>query len=348
VCTFTSNPGSGTNTATATWDKTVYHTPDGSAPGFQGFDFTGVAPSLQGFTTITVTDAFNGQPAITLGIVNALTSTTTPNTTAATDGGLTITSPSFGVFAYTRSIAVVRNCVTYPNTATISETNQTATSSVEICGFANTGALTIGFWQNKNGQGIIKNYSGSNCQTLAAWLGAFHPFSNIASSTTCGSSPSLGASTSTGVTGYIYNIIKAAQCSGPLTAPCNAMLRAQMLATALDVYFSTTSLGGNRIGAPAAVVSAGGIGAISIDLSKICSMIDGSGGSGSCSGTSSSVASLFGVTKCDTILAMLQYQNTSDPAADAGAVWYGNVKANQVGAKNAFDAINNQVVFPCP
>src|SRR5205814_2503892 len=119
VCTFTSNPGSGTNTAAAAWDKAVYHTPTGSAQGPQTFDFSGVAPNIQGFTTITATDAFNGGAAITLGTVNALTSTTTPNTNPATDGGFTITSPSFGVFAYTRSIAVVRNCVTYTNTATI-------------------------------------------------------------------------------------------------------------------------------------------------------------------------------------------------------------------------------------
>ena len=47
-----------------------------------------------------------------------------------------------------------------------------------------------------------------------------------------------------------------------------------------------------------------------------------------------------------SVLAMLQYQNTADPSAtDAGATWYGQVKATQVLAKNAFDAINNGVVF---
>jgi len=115
-----------------------------------------------------------------------------------------------------------------------------------------------------------------------------------------------------------------------------------MLATALDVYFSDPTLGGNKIGAPAP------IGAVSIDLTKVCNMIDGSGGTASCSGAFSSVASLFGVVKCDTVSAMLAYQNITDPLADKGAVWYGNNKTSQVGAKNAFDAINNQVAFPCP
>ena len=46
-----------------------------------------------------------------------------------------------------------------------------------------------------------------------------------------------------------------------------------------------------------------------------------------------------------TVLAMLSYQNTADPLADGGASWYGQVKATQVLAKDAFDAINNGVVF---
>ena len=87
---------------------------------------------------------------------------------------------------------------------------------------------------------------------------------------------------------------------------------------------------------------------MSIDLSHVCNMIDGSGGTATCPGTFSNVAGLFGVTKCDTVSAMLAYQNTKDPLADAGAVWYGNVKASQVGAKNAFDAINNKVASICP
>lgn len=48
----------------------------------------------------------------------------------------------------------------------------------------------------------------------------------------------------------------------------NAMLKAQMLATALDVYFSDAALGGNKINAPAPIRG------VSIDLTMICSMID--------------------------------------------------------------------------
>jgi hypothetical protein len=181
---------------------------------------------------------------------------------------------------------------------------------VTVC---NTGALTMGFWQNKNGQGIIQKYSGANCQALATWLGQFHPFSNVTAQTACGSSPSLGATSGTGVVGYAYKIIKAATCGG---ATCNATLRAQMLATALDVYFSDLALGGNRIGAPAGAP----IGGVVIDLTKICAMIDGSGGS-TCSGAYENVSSAFGGATTMTVMNMLVYQNTSDPAADARAVW---------------------------
>jgi len=46
-----------------------------------------------------------------------------------------------------------------------------------------------------------------------------------------------------------------------------------------------------------------------------------------------------------TVMNMLLYQNTSDPLADGGAAWYKQEKPKQVLAKDAFDAINNQVAF---
>jgi hypothetical protein len=198
---------------------------------------------------------------------------------------------------------------------------------VTVCGTGGVGALTMGFWQNKNGQGIISGQAkGASCPS-AEWLNDFHPFSNLSGTSTCAQ-----------VATYVYNIIKAATCSTGGT--CNTMLRAQMLATALDVYFSDPALGTNKIGAPAP------IGADKINLQKICSMSDSSSG-GTCSGSFKNVSAQFGGATCMTVMNMLLYQNTSDPAADAGAVWYGQVKASQVNAKDAFDAINNQKAFAC-
>jgi len=112
-----------------------------------------------------------------------------------------------------------------------------------------------------------------------------------------------------------------------------------MLGTALDVYFSDPSLGGNKINAPTP------IGGVTIDLTKICQPIDGSGGTATCSGPLENVSSAFGGATSMTVMNMLIYQNTADPVADAGANWYGQVKATQVPAKDAFDAINNQLAF---
>jgi hypothetical protein len=330
TCTYASapSPSSGNNTATATWDPAAAYTVDSSASGSAGFAFT--TPTTTVNKTVTVTDTFNKGTPTTLQPSPLTATDSTPYTSQTYTYSRTLTVPTF-------------NCVTYPNTATIVETGQTASAKVEVCGPAKTGALTMGYWQNKNGQGIILNKSGTNCQALATFLHKFNPFSDL-TATTCGSSPALGAKTATGVVGYVYNVLKAATCSGPTTAPCNAMLKAQMLATALDVYFSATSdptlgtLGGNQIGAT------GDLGQVSIDLTKICHMIDSTNGTATCSGTFEDVSTAFGATSM-TVANMLLYQNTSDPAADGGAVWYSNNKAMQVLAKDAFDAINNQVAF---
>src|SRR5262249_6515291 len=138
TCTFSSNPGSGTNTATATWDKTANHTPNGSATGTAAYAFG--APTTTVNKTITVTDTFNGGSPTTLGTLTATDAT--PFTSHTYTYSRTLNVPQF-------------NCVTYLNTAKIVETKQSANASVEVCGPAKTGALTMGYWQNKNGQGII-------------------------------------------------------------------------------------------------------------------------------------------------------------------------------------------------
>jgi len=328
TCTYSAapSPSGFTNTATAVWSGAAAFTPHGSAQGTASGNFD--TPSTRVNQTVTPTDSFNGGAPQELCLLDPsqlcqLTAVDAAPFTTAT-------------YNYTRSVNVpTSNCQTYVNTASI--TGQQAQASIEVCGPAKTGALTMGFWQNKNGQTIIKNYSGTNCQALATWLRKFHPFSDL-TATACGSSPSLGATSASGVVGYIYTVIKNAVCTST-SKTCNSMLKAQMLATALNVYFSDPALGGNRIGAPAP------IGNLTIDLTKICQMIDGSGGTATCPGTYENASSAFGGSASLTVLQMLQYQNTADPAADAGAVWYGQVKATQVLAKDAFDAINNQVAF---
>jgi hypothetical protein len=190
--------------------------------------------------------------------------------------------------------------------------------------------LTMGFWQNKNGQGIIT--SGSSTAGVCnsgTWLRQFAPFQDLSSTATCNQ-----------VATYVYNVIKAANASG---SSMNAMLKAQMLATALDVYFSDPALGGNKINAIAP------IGGVIIDLTKVCRMIDSSGGSATCSGVYDNASAAFGGATCMTVSQMLAYAASQSNVG--GSLWYANVKSVQQLAKNSFDAINNRVALTlvsCP
>jgi hypothetical protein len=112
-CSYASNPSSysGTNTATATWDKDTYHTPSGSDSGSAGFTLTQGGASNQ---TIHVTDSYAGD----LGEVTA--SDSAPFASAS--------------FEYDREESgVAGTCTEYDNTATITETEQSADESVELC-----------------------------------------------------------------------------------------------------------------------------------------------------------------------------------------------------------------------
>src|SRR5262249_14421856 len=190
--------------------------------------------------------------------------------------------------------------------------------------FSGTQGLTMGFWQNKNGQGYIKgDNSTSGVCNLATWLRQFAPFQDLSATATCAQ-----------VATYVNNVVKAANASG---SAMNAMLKGQMLATALDVYFSDPGLGGNKIGA---IVPIGGV---TIDLTQVCNMIDSSGGTATCSGVYQDASSAFGPANSLTVLQMLTFAASQSNAG--GSTWYGNVKATQQLVKNAFDAINNRVAI---
>jgi hypothetical protein len=304
-CSYSKAPATGTeaNSASASYDDGDGNT--GTITTDPAVSFTFDTPTTVVDDCVTVKDTFNGTTS-TLGSPCATTT-----------------------YTYSHTVNVpASNCVTYTNAACFktidTQTTGSALKSVEVCGPAKTGALTIGFWQNKNGQGIITGGSSTlGVCNSGAWLRNYAPFQDLSATAKCSD-----------VATYVYNIIKAANASG---AAMNAMLKAQMLATALDVYFSDPALGGNKIGAP------GPIGAVSIDLTKICKMIDGSGGSGTCGGSYEDASSAFGGAKKLSVLQLLNYAATQSNAG--GSTWYGQVKATQGLAKDTFDAINNGVAF---
>ncbi|PYV31238.1 MAG: hypothetical protein DMG09_26190 [Acidobacteria bacterium] len=168
TCTYASAPSAtgGTNTGTATWDKAASSTPTGSGAGTAGFSFT--TPTSTVNKTVTVTDTFNGGTPTTLGTLTATDALAYASTT----------------YTYVHIINVPAfNCLKYTNTAKIVETSQSASRTVEVCGPAKTGALTMGYWQNKNGQGIIGTSTSGVCNS-ATWLRQYAPFQDLGSTAT--------------------------------------------------------------------------------------------------------------------------------------------------------------------
>lgn len=249
----------------------------------------------------------------------------------------TATTPGTFTLTYGRTVPVpTYGCVQYDNTATFTATDDDEvtgedSASVTVCGPINTGAKTMGFWQNNNGQRIVAGAgtpSGSTVCKLTPFLRGYAPFQDLSATAPCGTAVTSlngGVKTDT-VTRYVYSVIKAANASG---ASMNAMLKAQMLATALDVYFSDPA-NGNPLGAPQA------LGGVTIDLTAICA------DAAACS-SFEDVSSAFGGATYATVSQLLAY--AASQSNQGGSYWYENVKSVQELAKDTFDAINNNKVF---
>jgi len=299
--TCTGQPASytGTNTATVTWDKAAAYTASGSATGSAGVTYV---MTKEVNKAITVTDKVTGSTTVkTLGTVNWSTGITTVNTAGGVTGAI-----GGWQFRYSNTYAVPTNgCTSYINTATITQTGQSDAVTVSVCGPPWIGDGTIGFWSNKNGQAIITGgaYTPTlvgtkyvNVCNVTTWLRQFAPFQDLSATATCAQ-----------VGTYVLGVIKAANASG---ATMNAMLKAQMLAAALNYYYTTIE---PRRSAPAGSLS-----------TKLFDISPWSGAFG-------------GATKM-TLMQMLQYASSQSNVA--GTIWYAQNKAIQGYAKDAFAAVN--------
>jgi hypothetical protein len=286
TCTYASAPSNpnGHNTATASW--TGGFTPDTSAQGGADFAF-GNTPANVFDKTVSVSDPM--APSNPLGSVTA----TDPPA-----------APAVGVFHYSKKLAEPPSgCVTVNNTATFTGSNGltgSSTASVKSCSL---NALTMGFWHNQNGQKIITASS-----KVGGWLyntfgGANGPFANM---------PGKGSATGAQVAAYFITVFNAANSAGNGAA----MLEAQFFATALNVYFSDGSLGGNQIGASAPIGSA------LIDIHAY--------------------SAAFGGATQMTVLQMLSYAAGQSNAG--GTSWYSGDKTKTTTASSAFNDINNDLV----
>jgi hypothetical protein len=314
------------NTATVTWSDQFLS--DGSFLGGDSRDFTfpGVNFTADAIDEcINVTDTYNG----TLG--TACVGDANPTT-----------------YNYSRGITVAPGCANYENTASFISNDTAAPGSdsqtVTVCGPSQTSALTIGFWKNTNGNSLIQNYCAPAAKTgLATYLsslgGGSGPFADAA-----------GKSCSQLVT-YVNAVIK-----GATSTNMNVMLRAQMLATALDVYFSDpahgyTSTALPKTKPPSVFLTHGALGGFNMDMTAICPMVDNTtAGTATCKNITPSTdgfASGAFPASAMTVQALLDFEATTPPfsGTPASPVWYAGGRTKQEIAKNAFDQINNQDAF---
>jgi len=329
------------NKATVAWDgqdlSNTTHLDGGSADfTVPGIIFTETKIDDQ----ITVKDTFNGVET-TLGTVPPFDAASTTTKT----------------FKYAHTVSVpAHDCSILYNNSAVFTTNTTGATdhsdqSVQVCGPHATGALTIGFWKGPNGNSLIQNFCAPAYKTsLASYLSGLGagagPFAAAA-----------GKSCSQLVT-YVNGVIGGASATN-----MNNMLKAQMLATALDVYFSSTgyttvtSSGKNAPKPPSNFLPNGGIGTFKMDLTHICPMVDNTTtGSANCSAGKPSTngfasgAFPWGSQFVSTILNFAATAGVSPWATGAftSPTWYGSDRTKQEILKNVFDQINNQLAFTGP
>src|SRR6185436_19373340 len=119
---------------------------------------------------------------------------------------------------------------------------------------------------------------------LTPYLRGYNPYADLSATATCSQ-----------VASYVTTVVKAASAAG---TTMNSMLKAQMLSTALDVYFGKV------------------LGSANIDLTYINKPIG--------SASYENVSSSFNGANCLSITGMLSYAASRSNAG--GSVWYNQVK----------------------
>jgi hypothetical protein len=323
TCSLSALPqGELDNTVTVTWPDQDLTTGAALTGGTADFTFSNISFTENKIDeTVSVSDTFGG----TLGTV-------------------TVGDANPKSFTYSRTIAVGAGCTSYDNTATFTTNDTGATGSasqtVTVCGPTTTGALTIGFWKGPNGNSLIQNY----CQppALANYLkglgGGSGPFSN-APTTKCSD-----------LVTYVNGILNGASATN-----MNNMLKAQMLGTALDVWFSGpgwSNTAQGKIKPPSNFLSHNNLGTFNMDVTAVCPMVDNTTtGTATCSGNKPStdaVASGAVPTSPMAMQAILDFAATT-PApfngSTSNSIWYAGDRTKQEILKNIFDQFNNGLAF---
>jgi hypothetical protein len=360
-CTYSAAPAanSETNIASVNWDADAAHQLNAGPASFSlPFSFPST-PALSN-ECVDVTDKYTApnpttETKLATLCVNAAGALQTPgssdiNQTYSNGSPVSVAlkpvapaTPTYFELTYTKGLAATAGvCIVYDNTATFTSTDDhTVTGSddaeVTVCGPAITSALTMGFWKGPNGQNLIQYYGAG----LFAWFNGFLPLSSVDS------------------LADVNTVFKNASATN-----MNNMLKAQMLATALGVYFSDPALGytttnkivnGKTIKAPSNFLTHGLLGGFSMDLTAICPMVDNTTtGTAICKNNTPStdgVASGAFPSSPHTVLWILGFASTLDSSPWANGaysgnnIWYGGNRTLEEILKNTFDQINNNVAF---
>ncbi len=215
-CTYSDEPASGTeNTAVAAWDTTG-DLAAGTADFSVGVDFSGATPDLID-DCIDVTDDFDGAGPVALGTV------------CVGDPGHVVGDATKWEFKYNRVIDVPRNtCASHNNTAAFETDDTQATGSssetVTVCGPI-TGGFTLGYWSNKNGQGVL-------CDHDPAWRNLINALNLVGANGAAFNVQLTGACNNNGA----YGSFRAWLLAG-IATNMSYMLSVQMATTALDVAY---------------------------------------------------------------------------------------------------------------
>ena len=195
---------------------------------------------------------------------------------------------------------------THPVTVEITNSiGDTTTATASLTASVSTLVRGINYWNNKHGQALIDGFNGGSSSTaLATWLATSFPHLY---GTGAGAN-NLAGETNLQVAAF-YQI---------QFALAGSNLEAEVLATALNVYATTQSLGGTTGKAHHFIVSAGGLGADFFNVGA-----DGAA---------------FGVAN-NTSLDVYDLLKAADRQSVSG-VFYNGTKSLQKLAKNLFHGVN--------
>jgi hypothetical protein len=224
------------------------------------FSATAGAPFSGTVATFTTPETVDG--------AKAFTATLTWEDGSTSSGGITaiMGSPgSFSVsgshtFAAAGTFTTISVHISNPNTQSATATD---TASVTSLGQGVTKGLTggIGFWHGPQGQALINNFnvtpSNPHPTTLAGWLKA--TFANLYGG--------LALTSNADVAAYFQTLFnQAAKATGTKTQVQAAQAAVDVLATALNVYATTSAWGGSAAAAYGFTVSSTGLGACSYSV----------------------------------------------------------------------------------